>query len=354
MRADRLIATLLLLQSRGRVTAAQVTAELEVSVRTARRDLEALAVSGVPVFSSRGRGGRWSLVGGARTDLTGLTADEARALFLAAGPVDAAPVKAALRKLVQALPAPLRDAAASAQVAVLRDGVAWGRTPVGAPPLLDVLERAVVAGQQVRLAYVDRHGEPSERDLSPLGLVDKGGTWYLVAGTGAGVRTFRVSRVAAVTPLGVAAVRPEGFDLAVAWWPSTSEVEQRRMPTVVVGLAWPQALGVLRARFGHRLTVLATERDGRVRVEVAGPSVRLLALELAGHGASVDSSHPPRSGRCWRRWPPTSPRRTGPGPGSADRSTGRVTSGAPCAAGPGGSSRWWRRRSRGCRPSRRA
>src|SRR3954449_12710278 len=85
VRADRLIAVLLLLQTRGRVTVAEVARELEVSSRTARRDLEALGVAGVPVYSSAGRGGGWSLVGGARTDLTGLTVDEARALFLAVG-----------------------------------------------------------------------------------------------------------------------------------------------------------------------------------------------------------------------------------------------------------------------------
>jgi predicted DNA-binding transcriptional regulator YafY len=107
MRADRLLAVLMLLQARVRVTAAEVAAELEVSERTARRDLDALAMAGVPVFSTQGRGGGWELIGGARTDLTGLTSDEARALFLVAGPASAATpeVKAALRK-----PGPSRSA----------------------------------------------------------------------------------------------------------------------------------------------------------------------------------------------------------------------------------------------------
>ena len=77
MRADRLVATLLFLQARGRVTAAEVAAELEVSVKTARRDLEALSIAGIPVYPQRGRNGGWALVGGARTDLSGLTAAEA-------------------------------------------------------------------------------------------------------------------------------------------------------------------------------------------------------------------------------------------------------------------------------------
>src|SRR4051794_41539608 len=100
MRADRLAATLLLLQTRKRLTAAEVAAELEVSQRTARRDLEALSAAGIPVYALPGRGGGWELVGGARTDLSRLTADEARALFTVAGPAaGAAPeVKAGLRK----------------------------------------------------------------------------------------------------------------------------------------------------------------------------------------------------------------------------------------------------------------
>ena len=89
MRADRLITALLLLQRRGRVTAAELAAELEVSVATARRDLEALSAAGIPVYPQPGRGGGWSLVGGARTDLSGLSAPEAQALFRLAGPAAA-------------------------------------------------------------------------------------------------------------------------------------------------------------------------------------------------------------------------------------------------------------------------
>src|SRR5438067_6222820 len=110
MRADRLVALLMLLQSRGHVTAGEVAQELEVSERTARRDLEALGLAGLPIYSRQGRGGGWQLAGGGRTDLSGLTAAEARALFLVAGPSSSATpeVKAALRKLVRALPETFR------------------------------------------------------------------------------------------------------------------------------------------------------------------------------------------------------------------------------------------------------
>src|SRR3954467_2596930 len=120
MRADRLVATLLLLQTRRRVTAADVAAELEISERTARRDLEALSAAGIPVYAQPGRGGGWELVGGARTDLSGLTADEARTLVMVAGPAAAAPpeLKSALRKLVRALPEPFRAGAEAAATSV--------------------------------------------------------------------------------------------------------------------------------------------------------------------------------------------------------------------------------------------
>src|SRR6266487_2546886 len=113
MRADRLVAALLLMQSRGRVTATELASELEVSVATARRDLEALSTAGIPVYPQSGRGGGWSLVGGARTDLSGLSAPEAQALFLLVGPAAAVSAEAmtALRKLVQALPQTFRKEA---------------------------------------------------------------------------------------------------------------------------------------------------------------------------------------------------------------------------------------------------
>src|SRR6185437_11720148 len=121
MRADRLVAALLLMQARGQVTAAELATELEVSVATARRDLEALSTAGIPVYPQPGRGGGWSLLGGARTDLSGLSAAEARALFLLVGPPAAvsSEAKAALRKLLRALPPTFRDDAEAAADATM-------------------------------------------------------------------------------------------------------------------------------------------------------------------------------------------------------------------------------------------
>jgi predicted DNA-binding transcriptional regulator YafY len=201
VRADRLVAALLVLQARGRVTAAELAEELEISERTARRDLEALGTAGIPVYSQRGRGGGWALLGGGRTDLSGLTFAEARTLFLVAGPAsNATPeVKAALRKLVRALPETMRAGAEAAAAAVVLDPSSWDRAPIAAPPHLAALQQAVVDGVQVELGYTDRDRTETTRTVHPLGLVAKGAAWYLVAGTDAGQRTFRVGRVRSVT-----------------------------------------------------------------------------------------------------------------------------------------------------------
>ena len=295
MRADRLIAVLLLLQTRGRITVGDVARELEISPRTARRDLEALGMAGVPVYSYPGRGGGWSLVGGARTDLSGLTVDEARALFLAAGPATGATpgVQAALRKLLAALPAPLRHGAEAAGSALVVDAAGWGRTPVPEPEHLGVLRQAVLDGHEVLLGYAGRAKPPSSRVVSPLGLVTKSGIWYLVAGTADGVRTFRVGRVTEVALTGRAVVRPAEFDLAAAWEASAAAVEERRGSVRVCGRAEPALVPLLRMRLGARLTVGATDPRGLVEVEVAGPSVGMLVSELAGFGSRLLLVDPP-------------------------------------------------------------
>lgn len=297
MRADRLVAILLMLQRRGHVTAAEVAEELEVSERTARRDLEALGTAGLPIYSRQGRNGGWELAGGGRTDLSGLTAAEARALFLVAGPASAATpeVKAALRKLVRALPEPFRPHAEAASVAVVVDPAGWGRpsAPRRTPPLLDAVQRAVVEGQQLTLTYTARDGSTTTRVVHPLGLAAKGPAWYLVAGTDAGLRTFRVDRMGAVEPTGDAVVRPADFDLTEAWRLITDEVDKHRAPVEAHALVRPEAVWACRSVMGSRVRIGPSGPDGRVAVELRGHTARALAAELAGLGAMVEVLDPP-------------------------------------------------------------
>ena len=296
MRADRLVAALLILQSRGRVTAAELAEELEISERTARRDLDALAAAGLPIYSQQGRGGGWALLGGARTDLSGLNAAEARALFLVAGPSSSATpeLKAALRKLVRALPETFRASAEAAAERVVVDPATWGRGtgdgPSGAPPPkhLEDLQRAVVEGVQIRLGYVSRESAPSERVVHPLGLVTKGTVWYLIGDTEAGLRTFRANRVTSVTMTEDPVVRPEGFDLAETWKGIVATVDERRAPARVTVLAHPPVVGILRAMFGSLISIGGPKPDGRVEVELRGRSPEMVAAQIAGFGDGVE------------------------------------------------------------------
>ena len=295
MRADRLVATLLVLQARGRITAAELADELEVSVKTARRDLEALAIAGIPVYSQPGKGGGWTLLGGSRTDLSGLTAAEARTLFMIAGPSSTATpdAKAALRKLVQALPETFRADAEAAASAIVLDPAGWGASTTPRPAHLDVLQRAVIDGVQVRLAYADRTRAESERTVHPLGLVEKRSVWYLIANTDNGMRTFRVGRVKGVTVTDDPVVRPEGFDLADTWQTVVDTIESRRTSTKAVVNAPAYVVGGLRAQFGPTARVLDELDDGRVAVEVGRPSAQMLAEQLAGWGDLLEVVEPP-------------------------------------------------------------
>ena len=295
MRADRLVATLLFLQARGRVTAHAVAEELEVSIRTARRDLEALAIAGIPLYSQAGRGGGWSLVGGARTDLSGLTAAEARALFLVAGPSAAVTpaARAALRKLVRALPEAFRAEAERAASAVVLDPARWDATAPPPPPHLDALQQAVVQGVQLRLGYRGRGGAVSERLVHPLGLVAKGSTWYLVADTEAGLRTFRVWRVRSVELTDEPARRPPGFDLAETWRGVVATIDERRGSMRVSALADPAIVGWLRGHFGTRLTVGDPLDDGRIALRIGFGATHNAAMELADYGLGLEVLDPP-------------------------------------------------------------
>src|SRR3954452_20226365 len=288
-----------MLQSRERVTAAEVAAELEVSERTARRDLEALSMAGIPVYPQPGRGGGWALLGGARTDLSGLKADEVRALFTVAGPAAAATpeLKAALRKLIRALPEPFRAGAETVAASVVIDPGGWGqRRQPYRPPMLDPLQDAVAAGEQVRLGYADRAGNATTRIVHPLGLAMKGTVWYLVAGTDAGLRTFRVGRVTSVERTGEPAERPDGVDLEATWREIAARVDEMRTPYRVQALVEVDVLPILRWIFERQLVEADPQPDdcptGWVAVSIGGHHVEQVAGQLAGFGSQVRVTGP--------------------------------------------------------------
>ncbi|MFE3857944.1 helix-turn-helix transcriptional regulator [Streptomyces griseorubiginosus] len=221
MRSSRLVSILLLLQTRGRMTAAQLAQELEVSVRTVYRDVEALSTAGVPLYGDAGHAGGYRLLDGYRTRLTGLTAAEAEALFLAGAPGPAAelglgPVLAAAElKVRAALPVELRAHADRISGRFHLDAPGWYAAGEEVPYLPEVAE-AVWDNRVLDVVY-RRWRAPTDvrRRLEPYGLVLKAGRWYVVAGPGP--RTYRVDQILELTVVDQEFSRPEGFDLATYW-----------------------------------------------------------------------------------------------------------------------------------------
>ena len=277
MRASRLISLVLLLQSRESMTAAELARELEVSERTVYRDVEALSAAGVPVYAEHGRGGGYRLVGGYRTRLTGLSREEAEALFLAGlpGPAEdmglADAVAAAELKVLAALPPGLRDAPERAGRRFHLDAPGWfGES--GPPPVLRDLTRAVWHDEVVEFRYRRARASGTDgasgadgdgvRTVEPYGLVLKNGTWYLVAKAGDRHLTYRVDRIGDLRPAGRRFDRDEGFDLPGHWA--------------------AQAGDFLRSMLREEITVRLSPRGRRLLRYAVEPYAARRALEDAG------------------------------------------------------------------------
>lgn len=226
MRADRLLSLLLLLQTRGQISAQALADELDVSVRTIYRDIDALSNAGVPVYAERGATGGYRLVEGYRTRLTGMTATEAESLFFAGLPGPAAELglgaslTLAELKLLAALPPELQSRAEQIRQRFHLDAPTWFHRDRDLPHLATIAN-AVWNQQRLDLAY-QRPRKFVERTVDPLGLVLKAGVWYLVADVEHQTRVYRISRVVAVSQRDETYIRPPDFDLA-AFWQSWSE-----------------------------------------------------------------------------------------------------------------------------------
>ncbi|WP_043625585.1 helix-turn-helix transcriptional regulator [Nonomuraea candida] len=240
MRASRLLSLLLLLQTRGRMTAPELAAELEVSVRTVYRDVEALSAAGVPVYADRGPAGGYQLLDGYRTRLNGLTAEEASGLFLAGLPGPAAELglaevaAAAELKLLAALPPEPRSHASRMRERFLLDVPGWYRSGDDVPHLSEVAE-AVWDRRPLHMTYRRWGQQEVDRVIHPYGLVLKGGSWYLVAAPpGGSPRTYRVARILTLETLPGSFSPPDGFDLGAFWRQYAREFRERMYTAEVV------------------------------------------------------------------------------------------------------------------------
>src|SRR5262245_32851224 len=236
MRASRLLSILTTLQARGRITAPELAEACEVSVRTIYRDIDALAAAGIPVYADRGAEGGYRLLDGYRVRLNGLSPPEAEALFMAGLPGPAAALGldaervAAQNKLMAALPANLRENAGRMQERFHLDAPGWfGESEE--PVHLRAIAGAVLRDQIIRIRYRSWRAE-KQRRTAPLGLVVKGGNWYLVGSVDGSVRTYRVARILDCRVLDEPCIRPADFNLTAHWQAATLRLEAELHPNM--------------------------------------------------------------------------------------------------------------------------
>jgi predicted DNA-binding transcriptional regulator YafY len=234
MRAERLLRLLLHLQTRGQSTVAQLAVALAVSPRTIQRDLDALSLAGVPVYSIRGRGGGWALLPDYRSRLTGLTPSEVMSVFVGATAhvladlgLDASS-DLAVTKLIASLPEGTRREAEYARQRLLIDHAGWDdRREI--PRWLDLSRQALWEERRLSITYGEAHDGRGPFAVAPLGLVAKARTWYLVAArTDGRLRTYRLSRVTSAELTNDTFTRPAGFDLAEYWAQSQRDFQALR------------------------------------------------------------------------------------------------------------------------------
>jgi len=301
MRASRLLSILMLLQTRGRMSAEALAAEVEVSVRTIYRDIDQLSAAGVPVYAERGCAGGFALLDGWRTRLTGLTAPEAQALFLAGLPGPASELglgevmQAAQLKLLAALPADWQADARRVSARFHLDPIGWfsGTRPTDCLP---TVAEAVWTERRLKIRY-ESWNAVTTREIEPFGLVLKAGVWYVVARAGGKLRTYRLSNILELSVLATRFNRPAEFDLAQHWAASTQSFETQIYRATALLRASPQGLKLLTGLSPAVADAVGRathepDADGWIRVVIPIESVEHAADELMKLRAEAEVLEP--------------------------------------------------------------
>lgn len=286
MRADRLLSLLMLLQTRGRLSAARLADELEVCERTIYRDIVALSTAGVPVYGEAGHDGGYQLLESYRTNLTGLSEGEARALFMLNMPGPLArlglsqELKAAMLKLTAALPESRRLDEERVRQRYYIDSSWWGQSEQPLP-LLQTIQQALWEDRKLAIAYIPLFDVQIEREVDPYGLATKSGSWYLVFGHGDRVRARLVADLLDARLCAEKFVRPAEFDLGEFWRIWCAEEEQRFSGYPVTARITARALPAVVHRFG------AGVRDQLADAPEGEDGCRILTLYFRG----IDDAH---------------------------------------------------------------
>jgi predicted DNA-binding transcriptional regulator YafY len=295
----------LLLQARGRLTADELAAELEVSVRTIYRDIDALHEAGIPLYGSAGRDGGYQLLDGYRTRLDGLSDEEAGYLFLTGLPGPAAElgytsiVSQVQRKLLAAMPEGPRQRALDLSKRFLFDAPGWFQEGDRSPHLAAVA-RAVWDRHRITVLYRSWTNE-AVRTLEPYGLVLKNGTWYVAAATAGGttVRTYRVNQILDLTTLDESFDVPDSFDLQAYWSAGITEFRAQRVQGTARIKVTPTGRDMLRSRSSGAVAealdnALGGDSEGWLTVEVPIESIDYAHNQFLGIGAHLEVLDPPQ------------------------------------------------------------
>jgi predicted DNA-binding transcriptional regulator YafY len=306
MRADRLLSILMLLQSRGKMTAARLAEELEVSVRTIHRDIEALSSAGVPVYVERGINGGCLLLGDYRTNLTGLTRNEIYALFMLGVPSSLAElgvsneIKTAFRKFIGSLPLIRREDVQMVRQRIYLDGDNWTQSE-GVTSHLQNIKQALWDNTRLKIIYTGILGamidELFVRTIEPYGLVSKEGKWYLVYSADKVKNVLRISHILEVENLNEPFVRPSDFDLISFWQQWYTEQEASRSYFAVIVRISPVLAGASPWILGERLLNAINktgqpEANGFVRARLVFESIKEARNYLLGFGTSLEVLEP--------------------------------------------------------------
>lgn len=301
MRADRLLSILMILQSRGKVTARHLALELEVSERTIYRDIIALSIAGVPVCTESGPGGGISLLESYRTTLTGLNQDEIQALFMVSIPSPLAELgvskelKTALHKVSASLPNAGAGTWDRVRQRVLLDWEGWFETH---PPLphLKIVHQAIWADNKIFIQYSLSFGARAERVVDPLGLVAKANNWHLVYLWDRSIRVLRLDQVIDVIVLDQVIDRPAEFNLEVFWRDWCREYEANRPLSMIKLRFAPSIIPYLPHIFGyqinHQIQEVRQDQDGWLEISLEFENFEQARTQVLGLGGAVEVVSP--------------------------------------------------------------